>query len=392
MPPLSATPAPLRTDATEFTRDTMARRVPEILRAVLIANPDYPEPVHESVLALADDLAGDAPLPPPNILWQDYERWAALFAPHEGTTWLHTGWFFAEIYVYRLLLDAVRYRHEDAAARDPFAPEKLREMASPTLPRMLANALALRDVPDRHDHLSALLYESLWGNRIDLSLSASAALGTVAHADDLLVDERDAALQFLLGQRVAHVHIITDNAGTELALDLALVDALLDVAAASVTLHMKHAPMFVSDATPHDLALMLDQGLPAMPLPEIHDLAGRLMGAARQQRLRVTAMPVWNRPSFLWALPPEALEAFAGASLVITKGDLNYRRLCGDALWEPTTPFAEVTRGFPYPLLALRTLKSEPIVGLAPGQAQALDAQDMRWRLNGRRGVIQFRP
>ena len=46
------------------------------------------------------------------------------------------------------------------------------------------------------------------------------------------------------------------------------------------------------------------------------------------------------------------------------KGDLNYRRLVGDRLWPPTTPFADVTAYFPGPVAALRTLKSDVIVGL----------------------------
>jgi hypothetical protein len=37
----------------------------------------------------------------------------------------------------------------------------------------------------------------------------------------------------------------------------------------------------------------------------------------------------------------------------------------------------------------LRTLKGELIVGLKPGQAEAVAAADPAWLVNGRRGVIQ---
>jgi hypothetical protein len=80
---------------------------------------------------------------------------------------------------------------------------------------------------------------------------------------------------------------------------------------------------------------------------------------------------------------------FTGSRLVIFKGDANYRRVVGDALWSPETPLSIVTSGFPAPLLALRTLKSDPIVGLPPGTAQQLEALDPAWRVNARRGVIQ---
>ena len=59
-------------------------------------------------------------------------------------------------------------------------------------------------------------------------------------------------------------------------------------------------------------------------------------------------------------------------------------------MWAPETPFAEVTRYFPAPLLALRTLKSDPIVGLPTGRAAELDAEDPTWRVNGKRGIASL--
>jgi len=75
---------------------------------------------------------------------------------------------------------------------------------------------------------------------------------------------------------------------------------------------------------------------------------------------------------------------------VVLKGDAHYRRALGDAIWPPKTPFGEATRYFPAPLLALRTLKSDPIVGLAEGQAEELDREDPTWRINARRAVASL--
>jgi hypothetical protein len=44
---------------------------------------------------------------------------------------------------------------------------------------------------------------------------------------------------------------------------------------------------------------------------------------------------------------------------------------------------------FPAPFVALRTLKSDPIVGLSPGLAERLEQVDAEWRVNGKRGMIQ---
>jgi hypothetical protein len=50
-----------------------------------------------------------------------------------------------------------------------------------------------------------------------------------------------------------------------------------------------------------------------------------------------------------------------------------------------------VVADFPAPLVTLRTLKAEVVVGLPPGMAERLQAEDARWLVNGRRGVIQAR-
>lgn len=385
--PDSTTPPPaLRVEQTPFTRHTMAARVPGILRQVSERNPDYDPAVHAAINELALALVNDAIMPLPNHEWPDYEAWATLFEPHAGESWLHTNWFFAEVYVYHLLLHAVGYFE---GKRDPFAPYKHEELQGAALPQVLKQGLALREQPAR-ERLNGLLELALFANRMDLSLTTSAALGTHAHAGDMLADDRAAALDHLLGSEAGTIHLIADNAAAELTLDLLLIDALLETAAADVFLHLKARPMFVSDATPHDLAALLNVVFKTIPVDGAAELGSRLMMAGWQGRLKVTSFEEWNRPHFLRDLPEDALQAFASAALVITKGDLNYRRITGDALWNPATPFAEAAAYFPAPLLALRTLKSESIVGLQPGQAEKLDAEDPKWRISGRRGVIQL--
>jgi hypothetical protein len=50
----------------------------------------------------------------------------------------------------------------------------------------------------------------------------------------------------------------------------------------------------------------------------------------------------------------------------------------------------EIAAYFPAPFVTLRTLKGEIMVGLEPGQAEALAAQDPTWLINGKRGIIQL--
>ena len=79
------------------------------------------------------------------------------------------------------------------------------------------------------------------------------------------------------------------------------------------------------------------------------------------------------------------------AAVVIVTGDLNYRRLVGDCAWQPSTRFADTVAYFPAPIAALRTLKSDVIVGVEPSTVRELDEADSRWRTNGTRGLLQAR-
>jgi hypothetical protein len=85
-------------------------------------------------------------------------------------------------------------------------------------------------------------------------------------------------------------------------------------------------------------------------------------------------------------------EELSQAGLVISKGDANYRRLLGDRHWPFTTRFTEVVSYYPSDILALRTLKSELVVGLENGQAESVTVKDPDWMLNGRWGMVQYLP
>ena len=70
----------------------------------------------------------------------------------------------------------------------------------------------------------------------------------------------------------------------------------------------------------------------------------------------------------------------------------NYRRVVGDALWPADAPLAAACSHLPAPVVCLRTMKSDPVLGLPAGLAETLDATEPRWRIDGRRGLIQAAP
>jgi hypothetical protein len=143
----------------------------------------------------------------------------------------------------------------------------------------------------------------------------------------------------------------------------------------------------VRDATVADVwnlvFAMRDRGDPCRAL------ATRLERAFEAGQLRVLPDFFWNGPHFLWERPARIACELDRATMVIFKGDANYRRVIGDALWPPDTSLGASTGYFPAPLLLVRTMKSDAVVGLPAGLAEHLDTVDREWRLNARRGVIQ---
>jgi hypothetical protein len=365
----------------------MAVRVPAIVESVRERNPDYPSATMDDLARLRDELVNDAPLPALRSEGPGAGAWRRALAERTSDGWLSTDWFFAETYAYRCLVERTRFFETQ---RDPFLPTKREEYASAAHAEALERALELEGTPE--ERLLALFGLALFGNRIDLSFAASLAHGTSADTDDFVADEREAAVLACF-RGTGPLHVIADNAGTELTLDLALVDFALAHFETPVVLHVKVHPTFVSDATPDDVSAFLGFGgahrfeprsTPAVAFVE------RLRAAAQSGRLEVAPHPFWNGPSSLWELPAELAERLACARLVVQKGDANYRRAVNDALWPPETPFRDVLAYFPAPLLALRTLKSDAVVGLSKGRARELDAHDPTWRVNGKRGVASF--
>ncbi|HVZ32671.1 MAG TPA: ARMT1-like domain-containing protein [Polyangiaceae bacterium] len=384
-------PAAIRTDASNaFAHHTMAVRVPAIFESVIRQNPDYTPRVRARLQALQAALTNDAPLPEIDPDAPHADGWLGARARRAGESWLGTDWFFAENYLYRQLVDATGYFEN---GRDPFLPTKREEYRSAAHQAAFEAALRLDATGDAG--LASLLLASLFGNRIDLSFAPSREHGVHVSTADLLIDERKPALGELL-RGSGPIQLVLDNSGTELSVDLVLAWRLLQELGTRVVLHVKVHPCFVSDTVEADIAWFLAgsdaeaRALWAASSAIAHDCRRDLQAARDDGRLEVAAHSFWNGPLPLWELPSDLAACFAEARLVILKGDAHYRRAVGDALWPAESSFAAITSSFPAPLLALRTLKSDAIVGLRPGLSNELDQLDARWRVNGRRGVASF--
>lgn len=322
----------------------------------------------------------------PRLLPGERRAWRRALQPLLGAPWLDLPWYPAEACFYLRVLAAAGYYAASAAGygRDPFAAVKAAELrrSGPQLAAALAGA-----------PLPVLLRAALWGNRVDLSnyeidRGDAAAVVAAAAAGELVIDHAAAAASRLGAAR--RLDVVTDNAGAELTCDLLLVDHLLAGRARQVRLHVKDAPFFVSDATAADVHATLNL-LRAQPEPAAA-LGRRLDQALAEGRLRLQPHWFWNGPCHYPELPADLAGALAEADLVVFKGDVNYRRLLSDRCWPHHADTAAIVAYLPAPALILRTLKSEIVTGLAPGQAAALAQRDPHWLINGRRGLIQLPP
>ncbi|MET8782987.1 damage-control phosphatase ARMT1 family protein [Streptomyces sp. NPDC004589] len=378
-------PVILADEPGSFPHGVLSARHPALIRAVQDAFPYGP--VQRRAL---DELLTDATegLIEP-LGTEDDEQWARWGSgEYLGRSWFEVPFLWSESYFYRRLLQAVGYFGPGGwQGIDPFRPFKLAELDAPETDEELAALDRLGEQP-LDEQAQALLHGSLWGNRADLGFRLSAP-GAPAAVTRLVADDSEVLWSLL---PVDTLCLVADNAGRELIPDLLLLDHLLRHGRARrALLHVKAHPYYISDATTADV------------VDAVRRLAGakgaaagageRLWTAMTEGRLEVRTHPFSCAPLPYADMPDDLRAEFAAADLTIFKGDLNYRRLVGDRLHPPTTPFEDVTAGFPGPVAALRTLKSDVIVGLEPDTEAALvAAEEQRWRTSGAHALIQVRP
>lgn len=388
---MPAAPPILSNTPGSFPWSVLHDRHPALIRKVLAGLPYSPDR-RRALADLADEITGVIrPLPDGA---HDHDLWAEWGRGHVGERWYDVPFLWAESFFYRKLLDAVGYFAPGPWRDvDPFEPFKSAELSSPEL----AADLAALDALPAEGADAALLAASLWGNRADLGFQLSARGGQEA-ATALVADDTE-RLWALLGDSAGDtagdtapgaVCIVADNAARELVPDLVLADRLLETGRASaVTVHVKPYPYYVSDATPADLLAALRR-LTAAP-GRAADVGRRLWQAIVDGVLSVRAHEFSCAPWAYDRMPADLAAEFAAASLTIMKGDLNYRRLVGDRSWPATTPFEKVTSYFPGPVAALRTLKSDVVVGVGEDVLARLDATGEAWRTDGTHALVQVR-
>ncbi|PFH61726.1 hypothetical protein XA68_16447 [Ophiocordyceps unilateralis] len=369
-------------------------------------------------------------------------------------SWLDVPWLFAECYMYRrinsLFQRTKRWKNYDIFARqkiDTFRTSRVAVLELAARYREMVEQLRVKKPATDDDEAEELMFCEffeicLWGNATDLSLLTNLTYEDIkklqgaearkAAEANILINHLPAAYRLLTkaraeGKKERRVDFVLDNAGFELYVDLILAGfLLLSGLATEVVLRPKSMPWFVSDVVPGDFTALLNaisdprvffeaqtedeklQEKAAAPLSDeqvsdmifvFQDWAGR----HAEGQLIIRPDRYWTAGGSFWRLPHEAAELhddLKGAELVIFKGDLNYRKLTGDARWKPTTSFQEAIgpmgKGSGVNVLSLRTCKADVVVGLPSGKDEELrkteggggDSGARRWAWHGKWAVV----
>lgn len=251
---------------------------------------------------------------------------------------------------------------------------------------------------------NSLLY-CLSANTSDLSqLNSKDRFDFKANDITVLCDDSESVYKFLKilsSEKKKHKRfdIICDNCGKELFSDLFLACYFLYLGLANeVVFHVKKYPFFVSDATENDFGFLLQSILTKdKDIEECRDYLN-------SGKIKVETNNFWTSPrtfNELKEADSDLYKELTKSSLIIVKGDLNYRRLVEDKNWNYDESFIKLTENVfgNVPILAPRVIKSDVLVGvysamyhLAKSTESVNSSIENSFKANGKWAVIHFNP
>lgn len=400
--------------------------------------------VIEALKLLREDIENNRPAKPfetlrTNILDPDYSIWNETLEANRGADghmprYSETSWLLAECYAYRrikqIFLETVHLQ-----LFDPFVEQKTAACTSSSsqmviIAKHLQRFVKSESHPLEKNEFSMFIQLALWSNRCDLSLSSMSAadvpsselLTNIGESmkllkDNILCDDMDQLwsrvekIKSQMGGSSSsapiYIDLVADNFGYEFFADLCLVHYLTLTLCGKASkdskvkfrLHLKQMPWFVSDVTVHDFKKL--QALMGS-MSQSDDCPLKIIV---RQWCHYHSLGLWIQYGHkFWTLPhdfsemprvaPDLYEQLQGSSLIIFKGDLNYRKLTGDRSWNVLTPFHVALRDFkPAPLVTLRTLKADTVVGIKEASVYHRIKNKLMpddWLVSGEFGLIQY--
>lgn len=396
--------------------DSQSEKIAEGKRIIeAVAKLKYDETHDRSLEPLEDDGGSD-------ILGYN-EELETLVAP----SWFNVPWLYSECYLYRSIR-ILFTKSTDWRSYDPFFRSKDTTFKSSgaAVEELAIRYKSLVEDFEKHSYAKTdadaqkLLFVemsqiSLWGNATDLSLLTNlsyedlqklqGAEAIKSSQKNILANDIEQVWSIVKNLHLGRVDIVLDNAGFELFADLVFATYLLETQHCdTIVLHPKDFAWFVSDVTPADIAHLFSSMSNETYFPDLKDkeslafMTQRWLEHYMEGRIIIRPNPFWTTAHPFTRLPtvnPKLLATLQESDLVIFKGDLNYRKLVGDAEWPTTTTFETALGDFAHKqvrILALRTCKADVCVGLPEKLEDKLNQEHGRlaWRTNGKFAVVSF--
>ncbi|EDV99271.1 GH13756 [Drosophila grimshawi] len=340
----------------------------------------------------------------------DKAEWNAFIMelPHPKRSYFRASWLHSECYLYRRISSFFQ-NSKHLQNFDYFADLKQEDLKISER-AILCLTEATRELGKNFVSFSQLMHINMWSNRFEIQLNAFVfntprdkknidVLARVADLDKrLLVDDSNLVWDCLMkvkGQKSIIVDYICDNAGFELFTDLLFIEYLVNHnLVTQVRMHVKTIPWYISDVMLHDIEWTIEY-LKNYKSEVVSALGKKLERLMKEQRI-IVAPPshFWTGPQSFFVMFDSNIDLYkmlAQAHLIIFKGDLNYRKLLGDYIWDSTEEFITCLRGFrPANMCAMRNVKCEVICGLPQGTADRLLKVDPTWMISGTYGVIHY--
>lgn len=202
-----------------------------------------------------------------------------------------------------------------------------------------------------------------------------------------------------------NVNYLVDNAGVEFFVDLLLGYCLLkdpNIRINKVVYHVNVLPIFVSDVIGNDLEFTLKvikDFISSSTTIEVSRKDCYLNALASIEKIFKDGL-AHIEPDFIWNMPTAYnnisrkkdifMKNQDNVDLLIVKGDLNYRRLCGDMTWSYKTKLEKLTKYIQCPTLVIRSFKSNLVIDYDRVKYHRHSEEDTDWKTGGKYGVIAF--
>ena len=364
----------IRTDEiNSFAHRTLTKRFPLIVQSV-IENNKFSDEISDKLKSLLRQIP-DAELRP---LADSSEVNRAINAGIQSGKyrWNNAPFIFVENYLYHLLGEICDY---SGNKHDYFAYKKNNDVLSKQ--DVLIKAIEDFEIFAGSEILESarpVLYSCLTGNTADLSQEKTLNKNTM----NLLIDDSEKIMNSISG--LSQIDIVLDNSGEELLYDILFSYWVLKKSkAATVNLHFKTFPYFVSDAMKSDFYFLLDvlsknkKGKQFSTVIQDYIAKGNIV-------LHEDAF--WTDTDDFLSFPKKIKQIFLKSSLIVFKGDLNYRKLVEDRHWHYDTDTKKLIGHIHNNCLIMRVLKSEIITSLDT----VPETSNREWMHNGKYGIIQL--